>query len=135
MQHRKLTRPSENHYETSAKTLEDFKKTLETFKKTLRKNRVDQKLNIELKDQYGFEDVVNIATRLKNRNEGDDSVSTCMTKIKSAFRSIGNRKGVLANLLSFAPNDSYGIVFCGGFTVILGVNICTQNIPFSGSKY
>lgn len=105
--------------------MEDFKNTLETFKKTLRANKVDEKLDIELKDQYGFEDVVDIATRLKDCNEGDSSVSNCMTKIKKAFRSIGKRKGILANLLSFAPNDSYGIVFCGGFSVILGVRTST----------
>lgn len=125
LHHGELTRSSENHYETSAKTLEDFKKTLELFKTTLRQNKVGEKLNIELKDQYCFEDVVDIATRLKDGNEGDNSVSTCMTKIKKAFRSIGKRKGILANLLSFAPNDSYGIIFCGGFTVILGVRTST----------
>lgn len=111
---------NENHYETSAKTLENFKKTLETFKKTLRSNRVGEKLDVELKDQYGFEDVMDIATRLKESHEGNGSVSTCMTKIKAAFRYIGKRKGVLANLAKFAPNDSYGVVLCGGFTVILG---------------
>lgn len=117
---------SENHYETSAKTLEEFKKTLETFKKTLKSNRVGEKLNVELKDQYGFEDVMDIATRLKESHEGDGSVSSCMTKIKAAFRYIGKRKGVLANLARFAPNDSYGVVLCGGFTVILGVSLSSS---------
>lgn len=74
-----------------------------------------------MKDQYGFEDVVNIATKLKDRHEDVDQVKTCMNRIRSGFRSIGRKKGVLANMLSFAPNDSYGIVICGGFTVILGV--------------
>lgn len=115
----KLTNFSENHYETSSKTLEEFKKTLDTFKRTLKRNRVGEKLNIELKDEYGFKDVVEIATRLKDGHEGNDLVSTCMTKIKSAFR---KRKGVLANLANFAPNDSYGVVLCGGLTVILGVS-------------
>lgn len=117
----KLTTFRENNYETSARTLEDFRKTLETFKKTLRRNRVSEKLNIELKDQYSFEDVMEVATRLKGSHENDGSIGTCMTKIKTAFRYIGKRKGVLANLLKFAPNDSYGVVICGGFTLILGV--------------
>lgn len=124
---------SENYYEPSTKTLEDFKKTLETFKKTLRRNRVGEKLNVQLKDNYGFEDVMDIATKLKDSHESDSSVGTCMAKIKSAFKTIGKRKGVLANLLSFAPNDSYGIILCGGFTVILGVSLSNSLSAMSGS--
>lgn len=113
---------SENYYEFSSKTLEEFKKTLETFKKTLIKNKVEKKLNIELKDSYEIEDVIDIAMKLKENHDGVGSVNTCMGKIRSAFRSIRKKKGVMANLLSFAPNDSYGVVLCGGFTVILGVS-------------
>lgn len=89
----------------------------------IKDRKLDKKIDIEIKkpDKYTMEDVVLIATKMEKRHRDAANVKSCMGCIRKVFRKAGNNKTTFKKLLSFVPNDLYGTMIIGGFTMILGV--------------
>ena len=89
----------------------------------LKSRRLDKKLDIVIKspDEYDMSDVLHIAERIEQRHRNADKVKSSMGIICRCFRSAGKYVGVMKKLANFVPDDVYGSVISGGFTLILGV--------------
>jgi hypothetical protein len=113
------------YYQLSAKKIQEFQVILRSFVKTLKTKKLDQRLSIELKDpkEYRLEDIITIATKLYSDKEVSDDTRSCMRVIRKCFQVTAKHKSTLSAMLKFVPNDSYGSVIVGGFTLILAVSI------------
>ncbi|KAI4865568.1 hypothetical protein F4820DRAFT_419957 [Hypoxylon rubiginosum] len=110
-----------DYFKESEQRMVRFKETLSQFCKNLEKQKLGSRLNIEIKKpgDYKMEDVLKVAQELQSKRTDDRAAKGCLGKIRRCFHSLVKQRGTLHNLLSFIPNDSYGSVICGGFTVIL----------------
>lgn len=98
--------------------------TLQKFATTIKERGLDRKLKIALKDpkDYSMSDVLSIARKIQEKHRDADKVKSAMGHIRKCFRFAEDHHGQLSRLLKFVPNDSYGTVISGGFTMILGVS-------------
>ncbi|KAK9776801.1 putative Fungal STAND N-terminal Goodbye domain-containing protein [Seiridium cardinale] len=114
--------PPQDYFAESQKQVETFKQTLALFQKNLIQRKVDQKYEIEIKDanSYTLEDVLKIAQTVQKKHKDADQVHSCMGRLKKFFHATGRNATTFKKLLAFVPDDVYGSVICGGFTVILG---------------
>ena len=112
------------YYRVSVEKLQDFQNTLTGFVKTLKSKKLDQRLSIELKDpkDYKLEDVLEIATKLQGSKDASEDTRSCMRVIRKCFRVTAKHTTTLTDILKLVPNDSYGSVIVGGFTLILAVS-------------
>lgn len=118
--------PAEDYFRESEKHMKELQLTLTKFTQTLVKRGLAQELGIEIKEphQYTMQNVMDIAQRVQQRHANSDSVAAgSLGLIRKCFRQAVKKKGILNNLLSFIPSDSYSSVICGGFTLILGVSM------------
>jgi hypothetical protein len=100
----------------------EFQMTLRKFHEHLEK-RKDKDNSIKLKNpsDYTFKDVLEITTKLHEDHKSAGQVKTCMGLVRRLFRGAGENSSTLERLLAFVPNDTYGSVICGGFSMILSV--------------
>ncbi|ETS83498.1 hypothetical protein PFICI_05374 [Pestalotiopsis fici W106-1] len=112
----------QDYFAESQKRVEKFKETLALFQKNLIDRKVDKKYEIEIKDasSYTLEDVLKIAKVVQKKHSDADQVHSCMGRLKKFFHATGRNATTFKRLLTFVPDDVYGSVICGGFTVILG---------------
>lgn len=115
--------PPQDYFAESQERLEKFKITLAAFQENLVDRKVDQKYEIEIKDStsYTLEDVLKIAQTVQKKHKDADKIHSCMGRLKKFFHATGRNATTFKKLLAFVPDDVYGSVICGGFTVILGV--------------
>jgi hypothetical protein len=113
-------------YKCSTERLQRFREILDNFCKTLKRQKVDKKLGIELKEpkDYTFSDVLSISREFYDRKEGPQNTKSCMGTIRRCFRAAERHEGALKTLLSFVPSDAYGSMICGGFSLIMTVIKC-----------
>jgi hypothetical protein len=116
-----LIRP--DYFEESNRRLIQFKQTLASFQQLLVERKLDQRYGIEIKasGDYTFGDVLSIAHTIQKAHAEAEEVRSCMGLIRKVFRSSGRNASTMATFLEFVPNDMFGSVICGGFTVILSV--------------
>jgi len=114
---------SVDYHAESAQKLKSLEAALEKFAGTIRRRGFDKKLDIALKDPkaYSTEDVLSIAGKIEEKHRHADKVKDAMGLIRKCFRCAGHNHGQLSRLLKFVPNDTYGTIISGGFTIILGV--------------
>ncbi|EPE35642.1 hypothetical protein GLAREA_11342 [Glarea lozoyensis ATCC 20868] len=119
-----------NIYKYSTEQLERFQDILNNFCETLKRQKVDKKLGIELKDptDYTFSDVLSIARELYDKKEGPQNTKSCMGTIRRCFRAAERHEGALKTLLSFVPSDAYGSMICGGFTLVMTGIVAHQKL-------
>ncbi|KAI1461614.1 hypothetical protein F4805DRAFT_239010 [Annulohypoxylon moriforme] len=110
-----------DYFKESEEKMARFKKTLAQFCKTLEERKVGKKLGIEIKDpdDYKMQDVLSIAQQLQSKHQEDKTSKGYLGKIRRCFHRFMEHRGVLHNMLSFIPNDSYGSAISGGFAIIL----------------
>jgi hypothetical protein len=116
--------PREDYYKESQERLKQFQITLAAFQKNLVGRKIDQRYEVDIKDatDYTLNDVLRIAQTVQQKHKDADKVHSCMGRIRKFFRATGKNSSTFKKLIeAFAPNDIYGSVICGGFTVILGV--------------
>jgi hypothetical protein len=77
---------------------------------------------IKQPNEYTFRDVWEIAEKLGDKHRNAEHVRHEMRFIHKFFRKAGENSSALKRLLAFVPDDTYGSVICGGFTVILGLS-------------
>ncbi|KAF7538713.1 hypothetical protein G7054_g2751 [Neopestalotiopsis clavispora] len=113
----------QDYFVESQKRVETFKQTLALFQKNLIDRKVDKRYEIEIKDasSYTLDDVLKIAKVVQKKHSDADQVHSCMGRLKKFFHATGRNATTFKRLLAFVPDDVYGSVICGGFTVILGV--------------
>jgi hypothetical protein len=123
-------RASVDYHVESAAKLEQFERTLQKFAATIKERGLDGKLNIDLKDPkaYSMSDVLSIAVKIQEKHRDADEVKTAMGRIRKCFRFAEDHHGQLKRLLKFVPNDTYGTVISGGFTMILGVSSLPEKL-------
>ncbi|KAF2678846.1 hypothetical protein K458DRAFT_435517 [Lentithecium fluviatile CBS 122367] len=109
------------HAESAAK-LKKLETTLQKFAVTIKERNFDEKLQIVLKDPttYNMSDVLSIAEQIQEKHRDADKVKSAMGLIRKCFRFTEDHHGQLKRLLKFVPNDTYGTVISGSFTMILG---------------
>ena len=66
-------------------------------------------------------DVLDIADKIEERHRNADKVKSSIGVIRKCFRFSGKYVGVMKKIADFVPDDVYGSVISGGFTLILGV--------------
>jgi hypothetical protein len=100
--------------------------TLRRLVATLKERRVEERLGITLKDPSGFnfEYILGIVNKLKDGRDAPKSKS-CKSFIRSCYRKVEDNRGVIGGILEMIPDDIYGSVLSGGFSLILMV-ICRQ---------
>lgn len=115
----------QDYFVESQKRVEKFKETLALFQKNLVDRKVDRRYEIAIKDanSYTLQDVLQIAKIVQKKHSDADQVHSCMGRLKKFFHATGRNASTFKRLLAFVPDDVYGSVICGGFTVILGVCI------------
>ncbi|KAM7192882.1 hypothetical protein V8F20_008679 [Naviculisporaceae sp. PSN 640] len=110
----------EKCYQESQKRMAKFQQTLENFVRLLRERNVDKELNVEIKnpDQLTMEDALSIISKIQ---EGRDTkeVKSCKDFIYKCYRKAESKRGIADAVLTMIPNDAYGSVISGGFTLIL----------------
>jgi hypothetical protein len=116
----------------SSRKLQQFKKTLEKFCLLLREREVDKRLGISLKnpDEYTIRDVIQITNALQKLDDDSTRLKTCASRLRRGFRLVADNHETVKRLVSFVPNDIYGSIACGGFTLILGVS-CSYDLVWT----
>ncbi|KAM7204874.1 hypothetical protein V8F33_001463 [Rhypophila sp. PSN 637] len=107
-------------YEESQKRMIKFQNTLQSFVRLLRERNVDNELNVEIKDpeHLTMADALAIIGKIQ---EGRNSkqVKSCKDFVHKCYRKAESKRAVAEAVLSMIPNDAYGSVISGGFTLIL----------------
>lgn len=113
----------EKCYEESQQRMAKFQQTLERFVRLLRERNVDRELNVEIKDpgQLTMEDALSIIGKIQD-GRNTKQVKSCKDFIYKCYRKAESKRGIAEAVLTMVPNDVYGSVISGGFTLILAVS-------------
>lgn len=113
------------YYKDSKEVMEKFQETLKKFTKTLQSREVFRKLNLEERDpaSYDLEYVQKIAASIQEYKEGEETTRSVKRFILKCFRSAHAHRNTLSCLFDMVPDDIYGSVISGGFSLILAVGL------------
>ncbi|KAH7303070.1 hypothetical protein B0I35DRAFT_517535 [Stachybotrys elegans] len=108
-------------YKESIEMRMKFQETLKGFTTLLQSRKIFDKLKIEARDpaDYDLEYVLKIASLVQEHKEGVDNTRTVKKFIQKCFRGVNRHKAALAGILAMVPDDMYGSVISGGFSLIL----------------
>ncbi|KUI71150.1 hypothetical protein VM1G_07001 [Cytospora mali] len=110
-----------NYFKESEDRKRLFQVTLKKFCEHMEKRKdKNQSFKIKEPNEYTFRDVWEIAEKLGEEHRSSEHVRSGMRFIHKFFRKAGENGSALKRLLVFVPDDTYGSVICGGFTIILG---------------
>lgn len=111
--------------------MEKFQETLKRFTKTLQSRDVFKKLNIEERDpaHYDLDYVQKIATSIQEYKEGQETTRSVKRFVLKCFRGAHEHRNSLTCLLDMVPNDLYGSVLSGSFSLILAVRTYSHCAP------
>jgi hypothetical protein len=117
-------RSATKYYDQSKTSMLKFRRTLQNFVTILKERNVDSQLNI-VKDpsELTVEYIIQIIGRLGESKENASKTKSCKNFIQSCHRRYEDNKGIVEGILTMIPNDIYGSVISGGFTVILAVSV------------
>jgi len=103
--------------------LEKFQETLKSFSQILQSRSIFKKLDIEARDPANFDldYVLKIAAKIQEHKDGSEDTQTIKRFARKCFRGATQNKTAITALLSMVPNDIYGSVISGGFSLILAV--------------
>ncbi|KAK3349667.1 hypothetical protein B0T25DRAFT_591901 [Lasiosphaeria hispida] len=108
-------------YAESQKSLVRFKQTLERLAVVLRERNVEMELGVVIKDpsEFTLDYVLGIANKIQEGRENSLDAKSCKAFIRRCYRKFEKKRGVVGAILSMVPDDAYGSVISGGFTLIL----------------
>lgn len=106
-----------------------FRQTLQRFIATLKERKVDSQLGIAIKDdpsEFTVSYMLGIISKIDKIRESasNSKARICNNFIRKCFRKMEASKGVIEGILTLAPDDIYGSIISGGFTLILAVSSC-----------
>jgi len=101
-----------------------FEETLKRFTQTLQSRDVFKKLGIEACDpaKCDINYVLKIATVIHEHKQGVQDTQQIKKFMRRCVRRATANKAAIEALLSMVPNDVYGSVISGGFSLILAVS-------------
>src|SRR5262245_6595172 len=108
--------------------MEKFQETLKRFTKTLQSRNIFKKMGLEPRDpaDYDINYVLKIAELIQEHKEGSKNTKTIKKFIQKCFRGVHRHKTAIRGLISMVPDDVYGSVISGGFSLILAVSSICQ---------
>ncbi|KAJ2988901.1 hypothetical protein NUW58_g3737 [Xylaria curta] len=106
------------YYQESKKRKLAFQQRLEGFACMLKERNVDQELRIQIKDPKDF-DLAYVLDLIDKIEKHRDKKRPYRAFFRKCFRKIEDNKVVIEGILSFVPDDVYGSLISGGFTLIL----------------
>ncbi|KAI1753756.1 hypothetical protein F4782DRAFT_529174 [Xylaria castorea] len=106
------------YYQESKKRKLDFQQRLEEFAYMLKRRNVDKELRIEIKNPKDFDlpYILEIIDRIEKHSAMKRPYKAFVRK---CFRRIEDNKAIIKGIISFVPDDVYGALISGGFTLIL----------------
>ncbi|KAK4443249.1 hypothetical protein QBC34DRAFT_443561 [Podospora aff. communis PSN243] len=114
------------YYEESAKSMVKFQQTLERLTAILKTRNVEKELQIDAikspnDPSFNLEYVLSITNKLQEGRENAVYAKTCKGFIRRCYRKAERhlQKDTVQGILGLVPNDVYGSVISGGFTLIL----------------
>ncbi|KAI0451498.1 hypothetical protein F5B21DRAFT_486773 [Xylaria acuta] len=106
------------YYQESKKRKLEFQQRLEGFACMLKDRNVDKELRIEIKDPKDF-NLPYILEIIGKIEKHTDTKRPYKAFVRRCFRRIEDNKAVIEGIISFVPDDIYGALISGGFTLIL----------------
>lgn len=102
-----------------------FRSTLANFAAMLKDRNVGSKLNVVIKDpsEFTMDYILEIINGLGKASEHPSKTTLCKKFIKSCYRKVEGNKDVIEGFLTMIPDDIYGSVISGGFTLILAASL------------
>jgi hypothetical protein len=102
-----------------------FRGILKKFVAVLKERKVDSQLGIVIKDpsEFTIEYILEIINKLGEGRENAAKTRSCKNFIQRCYRKMKDNRGVIEGMLTLIPNDIYGSVISGGFTLILAVSL------------
>lgn len=103
--------------------LAQFRQTLESFTHTLQSRGIFTRLGIEPCDpaKCDIHYVLKVAKAIRERKEGSRDTRSIKRFMERCSKRAAANKATISALLSMVPNDIYGSVISGGFSLILTV--------------
>ncbi|KAI1139708.1 hypothetical protein F5Y05DRAFT_379832 [Hypoxylon sp. FL0543] len=119
-----LTFDLTKYYESSIKNKEKLGGMLKRFATILKERKVDSQLNITIKDpndpcEFTFDYVLGIINKIGEARGNAAKTRSCKNFIRKYYRKLEDNQEAIQGLLTMIPNDIYGSVLSGGFTLIL----------------
>ncbi|TRX92694.1 hypothetical protein FHL15_006368 [Xylaria flabelliformis] len=106
------------YYQDSRKRKLEFQQKLERFACILKSRNVDKELRIEIRDPEHF-DLPYILDIIDKIEKHKTMKRPYKAFVRRCFRRVEENKAVIEGILSFVPDDIYGSLISGGFTLIL----------------
>ncbi|KAK3331866.1 hypothetical protein B0T19DRAFT_414117 [Cercophora scortea] len=108
-------------YEESRKQMLMFRGTLNRFVILLKERKVDEQLGIVIKNPNDFtvEYVLEIIKKIGEGGQNNSKIQSCKNFVKRCYRKLEDNRGVIEGILTMFPDDIYGSVISGGFTLIM----------------
>ncbi|KAI0485563.1 hypothetical protein F4859DRAFT_471720 [Xylaria cf. heliscus] len=106
------------YYQESRKRKLEFQRRLEKFACMLKDRNVDKELHIEIKDPKDFT-LPYILELIDKIEKHTDTKRPYKAFVRRCFRRIEEHKEIVEGVISFVPDDIYGALISGGFTLIL----------------
>ncbi|KAL1867905.1 hypothetical protein Daus18300_006180 [Diaporthe australafricana] len=111
----------EKYYQASRDKRKEFEVLLVNFAKLVDDRQLQKRFYVKSKSlqDYKIQDVLEIAEKVQTTHGSTPKVKEHTAVFKKCFAAVGRNSGALKNLLNFIPDDSYGSIIFGGFTMIL----------------
>lgn len=122
----------ENYFQASRDKCKEFEVLLIDFAKLIYDRNFEKKFQVKSKSfqEYKIQDVLEIAEKVQMKHGSISKVREHTAVFRKCFAAVGRNQGAVDNLLNFIPNDSYGSIIFGGFTLILTVGVFTRHIYY-----
>ncbi len=112
-------------YEESQKRVVRFQQTLQRLAAVLRERHVEEELGIAIKDprEFTLDYVIELTEKIHEGRENGLKIRSCKNFAKRCFRKVQENRQVIDGILGLVPDDIYGSVISGGFSLIMAVSI------------
>lgn len=113
----------ENYFQASRDKCKEFEALLIKFTKLIDGRQFENKFGIKSKSlqEYKIQDVLEIAEKVQTKHDSISKFREHTAVFRKCFAAFGRNQGAVDNLLNIIPNDSYGSIIFGEFTLILTV--------------
>ncbi|KAK1831940.1 hypothetical protein QBC39DRAFT_349778 [Podospora conica] len=110
-----------SYYQESTEMLVQFRQTLEAFTQTLQSRGIFKKLGIQPCDpaKCDIQYVLAVANAIREHKEGSKDTRSIKRFMQRCSQRASANKATISALLSMVPNDLYGSIISGGFSLIL----------------
>ncbi|KAI0556066.1 hypothetical protein F4679DRAFT_16624 [Xylaria curta] len=105
-------------YQESRKMRLEFQQRLEGFACMLKSRNVDKELRVKIKDPKDF-DITYILEIIDKIEKHATTKRPYKAFVRRCFHRFEENKAVIEGIISFVPDDIYGSLISGGFTLIL----------------